>query len=56
MNVNVGAILQKGANNHIPKRLLDISNQMGGGHIIRFRNVGQIGRFSLGKSQNWTLN
>jgi molybdenum cofactor biosynthesis enzyme MoaA len=56
MNVNVGAILQKGANNHIPKRLLDISNQMGGGHIIRFRNVGQIGRFSLGKSQNWTWN
>lgn len=54
MNVNVGAILQKGTNDHIPKRLLDISNEMGGGHIIRFRNVGQIGRFALGKSLNWT--
>jgi molybdenum cofactor biosynthesis enzyme MoaA len=54
MNVNIGSILQKGTNDHVPKRLLDLSNQMGGGHIIRFRNVGQIGRFALDRSQNWT--
>jgi molybdenum cofactor biosynthesis enzyme MoaA len=56
MNINVGAILQKGVNNHIPKRLLDLSKQIGGHHILRFRNVGQVGRYSLEKNQNWTWN
>lgn len=56
MNINVGAILQKGVNNHIPKRLLDLSKQIGGHHILRFRNVGQVGRYSLEKDQNWTWN
>ncbi len=55
MNVNVGAILQKGVNNHIPGRLLELSNQYGGNSIIRFRNVGQVGRYSLEKDQNWTF-
>jgi hypothetical protein len=54
MNVNVGAILQKGVNDHIPGRLLALSNQYGGNSIIRFRNVGQVGRYSLEKDQNWT--
>lgn len=55
MNINVGCILQKGTNDHVPKRLLELSNQMGGGHILRFRNVGQVGRFSLDKTRNWTF-
>jgi len=54
MNVNIGAILQKGTNDFVPKRLLELSNEMGGGHILRFRNVGQIGRYTLTKEQNWT--
>lgn len=56
MNINVGAILQKGVNDHIPKRLLNLSAQIGGNHILRFRNVGQVGRYSLEKDQNWTWN
>lgn len=56
MHVNVGAILQKDVNNHIPKRLLELSRQIGGHHILRFRNVGQIGRFSIGKNKNWNFN
>jgi molybdenum cofactor biosynthesis enzyme MoaA len=55
MNVNVGAILQKGVNDHIPKRLLALSEAYGGNTIIRFRNVGQVGRYSLEKNQNWTF-
>jgi len=54
MNINIGAILQKGVNDHIPGRLLALSNQYGGNSIIRFRNVGQVGRYSLEKDQNWT--
>ena len=54
MNINVGAILQKGVNDHIPNRLLNLSKQIGGHHILRFRNVGQVGRYSLEKDQNWT--
>jgi molybdenum cofactor biosynthesis enzyme MoaA len=55
MNVNIGAILQKGANDHIPSRILNLSKQIGGNPIIRFRNVGQVGRFSLEKDQNWSF-
>lgn len=54
MNVNVGAILQKGTNDHIPGRLMHLVNQIGGNPILRFRNVGQVGRYSLEKDQNWT--
>lgn len=55
MNVNIGAILQKGINDHIPGRLLGLLNQIGGNAILRFRNVGQVGRYSLEKDQNWTF-
>lgn len=55
MNINIGAILQKGCNDHIPKRLLELSEQIGGNHILRFRNVGQVGRYSLEKNHNWTF-
>lgn len=55
MNVNVGAILQKGVNDHVPERLLALSKAYGGHTIIRFRNVGQVGRYSLEKDQNWTF-
>jgi molybdenum cofactor biosynthesis enzyme MoaA len=55
MNVNVGAILQKGVNDNVPKRLLELVNGFGGKAILRFRNVGQIGRYSLEKSDNWTV-
>jgi molybdenum cofactor biosynthesis enzyme MoaA len=55
MNVNIGAILQKNVNDHVPKRILELSKEIGGNHILRFRNVGQIGRYSLEKDQNWTF-
>ena len=55
MNVNIGAILQKGTNDHVPGRLLSLTKQIGGNPILRFRNVGQVGRYSLEKDQNWTF-
>jgi MoaA/NifB/PqqE/SkfB family radical SAM enzyme len=55
MNVNIGAILQKGTNDHIPLRLLNLSKEIGGNPIFRFRNVGQIGRYTLEKNENWTF-
>jgi molybdenum cofactor biosynthesis enzyme MoaA len=55
MNINLGAILQKGCNDHVPGRLLALSKEIGGNPIFRFRNVGQVGRFALEKDQNWTF-
>jgi molybdenum cofactor biosynthesis enzyme MoaA len=55
MNINLGAILQKGCNDDVPGRLLELSKQIGGNPIFRFRNVGQVGRFALEKDQNWTF-
>lgn len=54
MNVNVGAILQKGVNDLVPKRLYEIVKEAQGKAILRFRNVGQVGRYSLEKDENWT--
>lgn len=56
MNVNVGAILQRGVNDMVPGRIYELSKQIGGNNILRFRNVGQVGRYSLEKNQNWTFN
>jgi molybdenum cofactor biosynthesis enzyme MoaA len=56
MNVNIGSILQKGVNDDVPGRLLALNKQFGGHNILRFRNVGQIGRFAIDKNKNWTFN
>ena len=55
MNVNLGCIMQKGTNDHVPARLLVLSKKIGGNPIFRFRNVGQIGRYTLEQDQNWTF-
>lgn len=55
MNVNLGCILQKGTNDHVPGRLLELSKKIGGNPIFRFRNVGQIGRYTLEQDQNWNF-
>ena len=54
--INVNCILQKGVNDHVPERLLkifkeDLKNHPG---VLRFRNVGQLGRYTLEKEQNHT--
>jgi hypothetical protein len=55
MNVNIGCILQKGVNDHVPQRLFKLAKEIGGHPILRFRNVGQIGRYSIEKEDNWTF-
>ena len=55
MNVNIGCILQKGVNDHVPQRLFELAQKVGGHPILRFRNVGQIGRYSIEKEDNWTF-
>jgi molybdenum cofactor biosynthesis enzyme MoaA len=54
MNVNIGVILQKGVNDNTPKRLYELVKESHCKAILRFRNVGQVGRYSLEKNQNWT--
>ena len=55
MNVNLGVICQKGVNDHIPQRIYDLSKEIGGNPVFRFRNVGQIGRYTLEQDENWTF-
>ena len=38
----------------MPKRLYEIVKEAQGKAILRFRNVGQVGRYSLEKDENWT--
>lgn len=57
MFVNVNCILQKGVNDHIPERLISIfKNEFPkSSGVLRFRNVGQIGRYTLERNQNHTF-
>lgn len=57
MFVNINCILQKGVNDHIPERLISIfKNEFpNAAGVLRFRNVGQIGRYTLRKNQNHTF-
>ena len=56
MFININCIIQKGVSEPVPGRLIDIfQNELNYPGVLRFRNVGQIGRFSLGKEDNYTF-
>lgn len=57
MFVNINCILQKGVNDHVPERLINLfkTEFPGTAGVLRFRNVGQIGRYTLEKEQNHTF-
>jgi len=54
--ININTILMKGVNDFTPLRLAEIVKELNVNAILRFRNVGQIGRYSLEKNNNWTFN
>lgn len=49
--VNVNVVLQKGVNDHIPLRWEFLCKEYGIRPILRYKNVGQIGRHSLDRSE-----
>jgi len=55
MFININCILQKGTNDHVPERLINIfKTQLNEPFaVLRFRNVGQIGRYTLNKDNNY---
>lgn len=53
--ININCILMKGVNDDVPKRLLDIVNNLKTNAVIRFRNVGQLGRHALTQEQNFSF-
>ena len=56
MFLNINCIIQKGVNDHIPQRLFDMfQDEFKYPVILRFRNVGQLGRFTLNAKQNHTF-
>jgi len=53
---NIGCIMQKGVNDTAPKQLINLLNNFSFKYcVIRLKNVGQLGRYSLDKDQNVTL-
>lgn len=55
MFININCIMQKGTNDHIPERLINIfkTDLQEPFAVLRFRNVGQIGRYTLDKNENY---
>ncbi len=53
--LQVGAILQKGVNDHIPTEFRRLWGDIGGRVGFRFRNIMRAGRWAQDKDRNWTL-
>lgn len=53
---NIGCIIQGDINRNAPSRIVDMLKKLSPRHcVIRLKNVGQIGRYSLEKDKNVTL-
>lgn len=50
----IGCIIAKGINEHVPQRLKDLIQEFNYPVSLEFRNVGQIGRYSLDKDENYS--
>lgn len=53
--VNVNCILQRGVNDDVPIQLINLIKSFNKRAVIRFKNVGQLGRFSLTHSENHSM-
>ena len=53
--ININCIIMKGVNEMVIPRLLEIVKDLGSNSVIRFRNVGQIGRYTLEHNQNYSF-
>lgn len=53
--VNTNTVMMRGVNDAVPARLIEITNEHGLNAVMRFRNVGQIGRFSMAAEDNWSF-
>lgn len=53
MLLNINCIIMKGVNDHIPKRIFDFFSKNNWRGILRFRNVGQLGRHAATKEESY---
>ncbi len=51
--VSVNVILQKGTNDLVPKKIVELFQEHKLGGLIRFKNVGQLGRHTLNFDENY---
>ena len=53
--ININCIIMKGVNEKVIPRLLEIVKELGTNSVIRFRNVGQLGRYTLEHEENYSF-
>jgi len=56
MFVNINCLIMKGVNESSIPRLIDLCKTFNKKVVIRFRNIGQIGRYTLEKDENYSFN
>jgi molybdenum cofactor biosynthesis enzyme MoaA len=54
MFVNINCLIMKGVNDAAISRLIEMCKELDHKIVIRFRNIGQLGRYSLEKKDNYT--
>lgn len=53
--VNVNCLIMKNVNENAVNRLVEIAKQLDRKIVLRFRNIGQLGRYTLEKEDNYTF-
>lgn len=53
--INTNCVMMRGVNDGVPARMIEIVRELGINAVMRFRNVGQIGRFAMDAKDNWTF-
>jgi len=53
--INTNTLMMRGVNDNVPKRLIEICKELGINPVHRFRNIGQIGRYTREKEDNWSF-
>lgn len=55
MLINTNTIIMRGVNDRVPSRLLSIMRELSCNAVMRFRNVGQLGRHALPHEKNYSF-
>jgi len=54
--VNINCLIMKGVNEQVIPRLIEIAKQFDVKMVLRFRNIAQLGRYTLEKEENYSYN
>lgn len=53
--INTNTVMIRGVNDNVPSKLISIIKNLNINAVMRFRNIGQLGRYHINSNGNWTF-